>query len=339
MWTSLIGLVGKKQQGKTFTANLLALKITEHFPEKKVEVLSFSEVIKSAVQTVFGLRQEELTDGKLKEEELEQWHVTPRELFQQFGTEVLRQQLPKLLPHLSLSIVCGEESFQASITTKRTFQKVKKALSDPDTVVILEDVRFKDEAKLVEVLGGVLVRIIRPEQKGEKQHVSTTTASKKRKRRRDEIVYSYRSNKYRRKRNGDAQGKMRKGKIHRSETELEQISARFTLANAGSVEDLSFLLNLLVQSKGTLSEKTIHAGDSTLCDNFMSKCRSRNDSETPQSATTTTVVDAVCDDQGSNGSSCSGSSFTGIRTTPDFPTPTLELEPTLVSTTEVTVAA
>src|SRR5436853_7359802 len=95
--TKLIGIIGKKGHGKSETSKRLATILhKEH--QKDVEIITFSSFLKDALKEIFGLTYEQLHDPTLKETIVPYWNVTPRELLQKFGTEMLRDYFPKVIP-------------------------------------------------------------------------------------------------------------------------------------------------------------------------------------------------------------------------------------------------
>lgn len=282
--TKVIGLIGKKTCGKTSTAQLLSSILhLEH--GVKVEIISFSGFLKAGIQALFGVSFEEMTNPKWKETVLPYWKVTPRELLQKFGTEVLRDYVPKIIPNLSLDVPDElEMKGKMSISTKMAFLKIKEAFSQ-DKIVVLDDVRFKDEANLISQLGGMFIRLNRGSLAVDTQDkIETKIKSRKRKRG---------VSKRNRKKRDDFS-------LHQSEIEQDSLPCDFTLTNDGNLDDLKKLLQHFVSNN--INDPTFSC--LTVGNASISKVRDRNCShecipieheirlETPNLSTTSTRVNS-----------------------------------------------
>ncbi len=126
-----IGLVGKIGVGKT-TAQ-------KYYESGGREAYNLAGPLKK-IGLLFGFTQEQ----KLKPNKF--WGVSSRHFLQKFGTEICRQQLPKVVPEMS------------SIWVQLFMKYVR---DNPRKKLILGDVRFLDEAAAVKKMGGILIRINR----------------------------------------------------------------------------------------------------------------------------------------------------------------------------------
>lgn len=129
----LIGLTGVAGSGK----DTAAMFIKQRYD---VKTFAFAEPIKSACKNLFLLSEDQLHSYELKEVIDPRWNKSPRELFQWFGTDVLRKFDDNFfLKHMDIRI--ENNSCKHSIVT---------------------DVRFDNEAKYIKSRGGIVVKIVRP---------------------------------------------------------------------------------------------------------------------------------------------------------------------------------
>lgn len=132
----LIGLSGKAGAGKSTVGDYLA-------GAHGYAQFAFAEALKEVVQKVFLFTDEQMTFGK--EAEDPRWKVSPRFCLQWLGTEVLRDVWPDIwIRHLRQEIM----DFLSS---------------NGQRLIVVTDVRFRDEAEALKRLGAVLVRIERNE--------------------------------------------------------------------------------------------------------------------------------------------------------------------------------
>ena len=140
----LIGLRGKAGSGKSVTANIFV---------KKYGYVEYSMAmpLKLASQSLFGFNDQQVF-GDAKDVIDSYWGVSPRFILQRFGTEIIREQLPKRLSTLNLG-----PSNNLHITL---FDRWIKA-QPRNTKVVVSDVRFDDEAQYIIDNGGILIDIER----------------------------------------------------------------------------------------------------------------------------------------------------------------------------------
>jgi hypothetical protein len=141
----IIGFTGNKQNGKS--------TVTQYIVEKYDAVeLSFAGPLKDGCRELFGFNDEQLY-GNLKEVVDPFWNVTPREILQFVGTDLIRKQMSKIIPDI------GE-----SFWIKCLENKVKKELAkNPNVTIIISDIRFPNEMESVKKMGGLVIRVTRPE--------------------------------------------------------------------------------------------------------------------------------------------------------------------------------
>src|SRR5688572_28968194 len=92
----LVGIIGKMHSGKTTVTNM----IVDKSPQKWTE-LAFAEPLKSILKELFFLEDIHV-HGPMKDQVHPTLNVMPRELCQYVGTELFRNTLPILMPHLNL---------------------------------------------------------------------------------------------------------------------------------------------------------------------------------------------------------------------------------------------
>ena len=131
----IIGLTGFKGCGKSTVAEIMRENYgyTRH---------SFAEPIKDMLEAM-GLTKEELYDPKLKEVVIPEFGKSPRQLCQLLGTEF------------------GRSMIKSTIWVDALMRKI-----NPEQKIVIDDVRFPNEAAAIHARGGKIVRVVRdnPEQ-------------------------------------------------------------------------------------------------------------------------------------------------------------------------------
>lgn len=137
----IIGLIGNIGAGKSTCAEVLA--------KHDFEIMAFADPLKQACISLFGFTQEQLYGSQeCKATPDPRWfNVTPRQVMQFVGTDLLRNQLCQIMPEL------GSDIF---------VHRMKVALTEHQGNVVVHDVRFQNEADMIKSLGGYLVKIVRP---------------------------------------------------------------------------------------------------------------------------------------------------------------------------------
>ena len=132
----LIGVAGPKNSGKDTFANRFSLYVP-------CVIRAFAEPVKRTCKQLFLLTEHQMYDPEAKERVDERWNLTPRQMFQQVGTDYVRRQVdPNFwLKHL-------EFWYQKNNTGSHN--------------IIVPDVRFQNEVDLIHRLGGKVVYIYRP---------------------------------------------------------------------------------------------------------------------------------------------------------------------------------
>lgn len=129
----LIGLIGKKQVGKDTVADFLV----KHHDYVKY---AFAQPLKKACQILFLLSEEQLQNGAEKEKIITEWQMSPRQILQFVGTDLIRTH------------------FRDDFWIHHFRQWYKTTTSKN---VVVSDVRFQNEADAILALGGKLIKIER----------------------------------------------------------------------------------------------------------------------------------------------------------------------------------
>jgi len=151
---SLIGFLAKKRHGKDTAANYLV----ENYNYKKI---TFAGPLKDACKMLFGFTDEQLY-GNLKEVKDEFWGISPRTAFQYLGTDVFRKDVYKIMPHI-------KNNFWVYKLKHKYITEIKK---NPKSKITIADVRFQNEVDIVHELGGIIIKIYRPNMKDTSNHIA-----------------------------------------------------------------------------------------------------------------------------------------------------------------------
>lgn len=137
---TIIGLTGKKFHGKDTAATI----IHKHSKSRVVR-LSFAKPIKQALSFIHVIPMDYFDDPDLKEKPLPDWdNKTPRQLAQWLGTDIYR------------------DMFDTNVWIKNMELRINKYLSsEMDTVIIITDTRFDNEAEFIRSIGGSIWSIDR----------------------------------------------------------------------------------------------------------------------------------------------------------------------------------
>lgn len=123
----IIGIAGVMESGKTTTAQILQDDYDFH-------IMSFSSHVKKTVALLFDLSIKQLYTPEGKATIDPRWGMTPRKIMQLFGTEAIRG------------------TFGDNFWVKILAEKINVLPST--TNIVIDDVRFISEAKMVLNMGG-----------------------------------------------------------------------------------------------------------------------------------------------------------------------------------------
>lgn len=133
----LVGIAGRRRVGKDVVAEYIHR--TYGYTHRK-----FAQHLKDAVKCLFGFSQGQV-ESHLKDDVDPRWDVSPRQVLQFIGTEVLQYKLQELIPNVGLLF-----------NVKRMFLDIKESDS-----VVISDVRFPHEVDSIKERGGVVIGIER----------------------------------------------------------------------------------------------------------------------------------------------------------------------------------
>lgn len=135
----VIGIAGPKGSGKTTLARYVRLEFLKSkvYKDSKVEISPFAKPLKDFLKDFFDLSTEQLTVYEAKEAVDPRYGVSPRVLMQEFGTGFVRKLIP-------------------GFWVQKMNENIKS--SDAD-IIIIDDIRFEDEAQLVRDYNGLVVHI------------------------------------------------------------------------------------------------------------------------------------------------------------------------------------
>lgn len=143
----LIGLVGQNRVGKDTLAEVL----TKKYGFKQY---ALADPIKKIAQILFDFNEEQL-NGCLKEEIDPKWNISPRQFYQQFGTEIMQYDIYKYLPSLE------EKVPSRHLWVKIMEQWVKEQQTIGFNNIVISDIRFVHEAASIRDMNGILIKITR----------------------------------------------------------------------------------------------------------------------------------------------------------------------------------
>jgi hypothetical protein len=144
----ILGICGKKRSGKD-TAG-------EYLIEKYGYVrYAFGDPVKDVCRVMFKFTEEQLYGDK-KEVLDERWGISPREAFQKIGTDFCQHAIHKIIPDIT-----GEVRTRHFWTKHFEIWLDEQVKINPDIKVVITDVRFKHEAKVIKKLGGSVLKILR----------------------------------------------------------------------------------------------------------------------------------------------------------------------------------
>lgn len=153
----LIGLMGIKKSGKDTCADYL---VNNFGYQKK----SFADPLKAACAELFLFNDQQLYGTQEQKETPDpRWFgCSPRVVMQFVGTELLRNNLDKIMPGLGNNI----------FTHRFKLWYQEECYKNPNLCIVIADVRFQNEVDFIQSLGGRIIKIERPSVKTNDMHQS-----------------------------------------------------------------------------------------------------------------------------------------------------------------------
>ena len=147
---TIIGITGKMMSGKDTLANFL------HFSFSNSRITWFAYPMKQMMIDYFGFTKQDVYDTEGKKRYNSFWGMTNREALQKIGTD------------------CFRNNFHRDTWLKTMEVNI---LQDPKQLIIIPDVRFPNEAQMINALGGVVIKLERPNNVTDSyiQHASETS--------------------------------------------------------------------------------------------------------------------------------------------------------------------
>ena len=152
----LLGLCGKARAGKDYVARYLS-------HEFDFMRLTFASPLKDLVKNLFRMSPEQLEDGVLKNTMDHRYGITPRELLQYLGTDVLRKMYPNIWTDYGMR---QYDEWNRNLTMKKYTKGV-----------VFSDVRFVNELDAIRAHGGYVIKIVRLNEDGS-LYIDTPGATK-----------------------------------------------------------------------------------------------------------------------------------------------------------------
>ncbi len=131
----VIGLVGRMRSGKSTAADVLVSHLG--FVEKY-----FAEPLKTTIAYLFRMSREQLYSQEGKEAGDDRYDASPRIVMQWFG-QTVRNRFPGV----------WEMRLKEAVIEDRSGRPI-----------VVSDIRYNAEAEAVRELGGIIIKIVRPEQ-------------------------------------------------------------------------------------------------------------------------------------------------------------------------------
>lgn len=135
----IIGIVGKAEAGKTTLANFMVEHAKSNLLFCHVEKLAFGDGLKEALDRAGICKMRDMFGKKTK---FSRW------IMQRVGTELVRKQI--------------DPDYWTKILVKKMVNIMR---SNKRVLVVVDDIRFLNEADIIRQCGGALIRTIRPKPK------------------------------------------------------------------------------------------------------------------------------------------------------------------------------
>lgn len=145
MKQKIIGITGLANTGKDTLADYIIKNNGSYLKT------AFAKPIKDMMIDYLGFTYDQCYDQKLKQEKDSFWDLSPREVMLLIGTQLFREH--------------WRYDFWVKLMEKTI-------IDHKDNNYIISDVRFENEAELVKNLGGIVIKVIRPNNPIKVEHIS-----------------------------------------------------------------------------------------------------------------------------------------------------------------------
>lgn len=149
----IIGVLGKKRSGKDTVGDYL-------IKNQGFIKINMADALKHGVMDIFGFSHEQVF-GDLKDVVDDYWNVTPREVLQIMGSEVFQFDMPKYINGLA--------DVGRSFWVKRIMKDIS---NNRGKNIVICDIRFEHEIRMMKSIGGSLLKIERPSLNSSDSHIS-----------------------------------------------------------------------------------------------------------------------------------------------------------------------
>lgn len=148
----IIGLCGEKGSGKDTICDILS-------KSHNIKRFAFADPLKDSLKSLF-LWDDSNFSRENKEEIDNYWGVSPRQMCQVLGTDVIRKTLHD---KFDKSIYINQDEYKASFWIKRIHKQLEEYLIDSKgyDCLMFTDIRFLDELDYVKRLGGRVYKVLR----------------------------------------------------------------------------------------------------------------------------------------------------------------------------------
>lgn len=148
VYPKLIGICGHAHSGKDTIASYL------HKTRSNTWTEPFAAHLKAAASVMFGIPIDNFNDNEYKEIPDDYWKVSPRQIAQFFGTEMVRNNISALLPGIA-------HHFWVYRMEAVLSNQLGDVEYDTNDVVVIPDVRFQNEYDWVLAQDGIIIHLTR----------------------------------------------------------------------------------------------------------------------------------------------------------------------------------
>ena len=147
----LIGILGNKRHGKDTISDYLVQQF--NFTKD-----ALATPIKDICEILFHFDNDQLYGDK-KEIPDEYWNVSARQVMQFIGTDLFRNQMGKLIPDMKNNFWIRHFEYK--------YYKIYQNKN-----IVVSDIRFQNEVDMIHSLGGIIIKVYRPDYPIDTKHPS-----------------------------------------------------------------------------------------------------------------------------------------------------------------------